>query len=249
MIIQDIYDFFADLHLKYDPRDWRWDFRNGRPVPYLVLDNFLPDAIFNTAIQQVDSIPDHVWTSFTRNGSFMKECKYFPKSDVLTTLVHCFNSGRFLTWLEGITDIKKLIPDPHLIGAGLSRSGPGHSLKIHTDFNWNDELQLNRELSMILYLSDRWEPSWGGELEFWNFDRSQCMHKVAPLPNRLLLWGYDDRFAHGYPNPMSCPQEHPRTNLRLFYYSSNSTPINAPHRSLYWWDEENQMPFDDRTQK
>jgi Rps23 Pro-64 3,4-dihydroxylase Tpa1-like proline 4-hydroxylase len=247
--MHNIYNFFNELNHIFDPRDYIWDYRRGDPVSYLVIDNFLPDDILKNIQQEIPTIPKHYWTDFTRNGSYMKECKSFKHAPNLQTLTHCLNSGTFVNWLEAVTDKKKLISDPHLIGAGLSECTNGSSLKLHTDFNWNDELSLNRSLSLILYLSPEWNADWGGGLDFWDFDRTKKITSVAPIPNRLLLWNYNNRFIHGYPDPLTCPESHSRLNLRLFYYTSNAVPLSPPHRSLYWWDEEKGMPVDRREQK
>ena len=247
--ITDLYNYFNRvLNSRFNPRDWTHDYRNAVPSPMLVLDDFLPQQIFEAVYKEAQSLPDYLWTNFTRNHSFMRECKTFDDAPMLTTLTHCFNSSNFVTWLEGITKNTKIIPDPHLVGAGLSRCHRGNFLNLHTDFNWNDELQLNRALSMILYINPEWQDPWGGALEFWDHERQSCVTKVAPRPNRLLIWQYDDRLLHGYPTPLACPEDQYRLNLRMFYYSSNSTPITPPHRSLYWWDDDSKTPLDDRTQ-
>jgi hypothetical protein len=245
---EQLYQFFRDLDQKIPPRDYHWDYRKAEPVPFLVLDNFLPQALFDAVSQQPDQIPEHLWTEFTRNGSLMKECKSLIQVPLLYTLSHCFNSGIFVDWLEAITSKNKLVPDPHMIGAGLSRTYRGHSLKLHTDFNWNDELALNRSLSMILYINPEWQPEWGGGLELWSLDRSQCLHTVEPRANRLIIWDYHENFVHGYPTRLTCPLDKPRTTLRMFYYQSHAQPQTTPHRSLYWWDNDGQL-YDDRSQR
>jgi Rps23 Pro-64 3,4-dihydroxylase Tpa1-like proline 4-hydroxylase len=177
----------------------------------------------------------------------MQECKSFRSADALQTLVHCFNSGIFLDWLEAVTGKTKIISDPHLIGAGLSVTTQGSSLKLHTDFNWNDEIALNRIMSLILYTNPEWQSQWGGHLEFWSLDRDRCLQKISPRPNRLIIWHYDERLWHGYPDPLQCPQDQARVALRVFYYQSNATPLTPPHRSLYWYDAETGHAKDDRT--
>lgn len=244
-----LYSFFSDLGRRFDPRDYIWDYKNGIPVPYLVVDNFLPTEILEQLQQESSAIPQHYWTEFTRNGSYMKECKSFVNAPLIQTLVHCLNSGEFIDWIEAVTDKKKVISDPHLIGAGLSESFQGCSLKLHTDFNWNDELSLNRTLSLILYLNPEWDPAWGGGLDFYSFDRKEKITSIAPMPNRLLIWDYHNEFVHGYPEPLNCPETASRLNLRVFYYTSNATPLNPPHRSLYWWDDTNGRAIDNRDQK
>lgn len=247
--VNEVYKYFNNiLDKKFSPRDWTHDWQNNTPVPKLVLDGFLPENILNAMYQETQELPDYLWTNFTRNRSLMRECKIFDECPVLQTVVNCFNSGKFITWLEDITKKTAVISDPHLVGAGLSKCYAGNSLKLHTDFNWNDELQLNRTMSMIYYFNPFWKEEWGGSLEFWDFDKTKVVDSVAPLSNRLLIWDYDDRLIHGYPQPLSCPEDQYRLNLRLFYYRSNSTPITTPHRSLYWWDEDTKTPYDDRTQ-
>ena len=248
-MIERLYDFFNNLQHKVNPRDYVWDYRNAKPVSHLVLDNFLPQDIFEAVAAEAQNIPEHYWNDFTRNGSHMKECKAFNTSPISQSLVHCFNSGVFINWIEALTDKKKVVSDPHLIGAGFSRSNQGSSLKLHTDFNWNDELALNRTLSLIFYISPTWNKDWGGGLEFWNFDKTEIAETITPLPNRLLMWHYDDRFIHGYPDPLTCPADSNRMNLRIFYYTSNSRPMTQPHRSLYWWDETTKTPLDNRQHK
>lgn len=247
--IVDCFDYFNRvLPRRFDPRQWVHDYQNGTPVPMIVLDDFIPASIYKAAVREVEDLPEYHWTNFTRNHSFMRECNTFDSSPLMQALVNCFNSSSFVTWLESLTKIKHVIPDPHLIGAGLSRCHSGNCLKLHTDFNWNDELQLNRVLSLIWYFHPEWQTDWGGDLEFWDFQKENKVISVSPRPNRLLIWHYDERLIHGYPSPLQCPEDRYRLNLRMFYYTSNSTPMSPPHRSLYWWDDSRKIPMDDRTQ-
>jgi len=223
---------------KYDPKDYAVDYSHGSPIPWLYFDDFLPEDTLAAVQNDVKNMPSHMWSNFTRNDSMMKECNNLKYAKVIRDLVLNLNSSEFIEWLEEMTNHKKLIPDPLLIGAGLMRCGTGNSLKLHTDFNWNEQLNLNRRLNAILYISEEWDESWGGGLEFWNFERTECLHTVAPKSNRLLLWDYDKRLVHGHPIPLTCPKDTYRDGLRLFYFNSNATPEHQPHRSLYWTDKD-----------
>ena len=55
-----------------------------------------------------------------------------------------FNGRQFTLFLETLTGIDNLIPDPYFIGGGIHLSGPGDFLKIHADFNWHHKLQAYR---------------------------------------------------------------------------------------------------------
>lgn len=231
---------------KYESKDYAIDYAHGSPVPWIFFDNFLPTPVLKKVQKEVNNIPQHLWSNFTRNGSMMMECNNLKFSPFIRELVMNLNSSEFLLWLESITGIKRLIPDPHLIGAGMMRCGTGHSLQLHTDFNWNEQLHLNRALSLILYISKDWQESWGGGLEFWNFEKTKCLHTISPNPNRLLIWNYDERLIHGHPTPINCPEDEFRDGLRLFYFTSNAVPASPPHRSLYWFNEQTKTAYDQK---
>ena len=222
---------------KYNPKNFETDYKNGTPVPWISFDDFLPEELVSKLKKEIDQIPNHVWTKFTRNGSMFFECTKLNYCPEIRNLVLNLNSSEFITWLEQLTDCKKLIPDPHLIGAGLMKFGNGGSIKLHTDFNWNDQLSLNRSLNLILYLSDKWDDTWGGNLEFWSLDRKNCLHTIEPKTNKLLIWNYNENLLHGHSTPIVCPPFNYRIGLRLFYYTSNAAPTSPPHRSLYWYDD------------
>lgn len=229
---------------KYEAKDYAVDYSQGTPIPWIYFDDFLPAKVLIKIQEEINDIPEHVWSKFTRNGSMMLECNNLKYCSNIRDLVLNLNSGEFIGWLESITGISRLIPDPHLIGAGLMRCGNNHSLKLHTDFNWNEQLHLNRSLSLILYFPKIWQEEWEGALEFWNFGKTKCLHRVFPMPNRLVIWNYHENFIHGHPNPIQCPPDIFRDGIRLFYFSSNGQPIQPPHRSLYWFDADRKQAYD-----
>jgi Rps23 Pro-64 3,4-dihydroxylase Tpa1-like proline 4-hydroxylase len=177
---------------------------------------------------------------FDRNGSAMYEwCKYNQKdTPTAYELVSYLHSTEFVRWLEEVTEIKGLIPDIHLHGAGYMRCGTGDSLKIHTDFNWQGEIKLNRTLTLVIYLNKDWKQSYNGDIQFWDKENKECIKKYFPNWGNCIVWEYDECGFHGHPNPLDCPDGEYRDGFRLFYYTSNSTNDN-PHRSLYWFDGKN----------
>lgn len=195
---------------------------------------------------ELNAIPIQKCKAFTRNGSCMYEYNNLEDTDVQRSVVNYFHSSNFLKWLEKVTGIESLIPDPHLIGAGYAKGYSGDSLKVHTDFNWNEQLKLHRKLSMIVYLNPVWNESWGGSLEFFDTDRKTIISKITPGFGNMILWSHDDFAFHGYPNPMKLPNGVSRKNIRLFYYVSNSKHDrdHPPHRSLYWYDDDKKIPYD-----
>lgn len=216
------------------------------PFPMIVLDNFLPEDFASTMATECESIPLQHWTEFTRKGSFMRECKRLEHAPVAFDFVNQMHSALGMEWMTSITGIKDLIPDPYLTGAGYSRSFRGDSLQLHSDFNWNDQIKVHRMLSFIIYLNPDWQEEWGGALEFTDFNKEKVIQSVPPLFNRAIIWRYHKRGFHGYPNPLTCPENMSRNTFRLFYYYSDAKhkDDDRPHRSLYWYDKDLNEPYD-----
>ena len=101
----------------------------------------------------------------------------------LREAIHDLNSGPFLRFLETVTGIRGLLPDPHLAGGGIHLSRQGDHLGIHADFNWHAGLSAHRRLNLLVYLSPRWEAGYGGELELWDTTGTRRERVVAPLFN------------------------------------------------------------------
>ncbi len=223
------------------------NYATAQPGPMGIIDNFLPKNVALDLYNEMFTIPDEHWRIFNRNGSHMMELNKLHLAPKAFELVGYLHSSYALKQLSELTGIPDLIPDPHLIGAGYSKSFPGDTLNLHTDFNWNDSLKLHRACSLIIYLTPDWNPDWNGGLDFYDQKRQAPVTHVDCLFNRCLIWNYHKFGWHGHLKPLSCPQETPRTTFRLFYYTSNSTyrENDPPHRSQYWIDE-NGLPTDKR---
>jgi Rps23 Pro-64 3,4-dihydroxylase Tpa1-like proline 4-hydroxylase len=227
------------------------DFLTNTPIPLFTVDNFLKKEIALNLYNETSTIDERYWTTFTRNGSHMKECKQLDHAPCAFNIVSHLHSSVFLHWLTSVTGIEGLIPDPHLVGAGYSKSFKGDTLQVHTDFNWNEQLKLHRALSLIIYLTPDWKEEWGGALDFYNSDKTSVENTVSCMFNRLLIWKYHRYGFHGYETPLACPENLYRSTFRLFYYTSNSSHLNddLPHRSLYWYNKQTNQPYDIRTEK
>lgn len=208
--------------------------------------NFLPLDVVKIAAEELESIPLDSCKKFIRKDSCMYECNDLSITPVQDQLVSALHSGPFLQWLQKVTDTVDLIPDPYLIGAGYAKAFTGDSLKVHTDFNWNQQLRLHRRLSVIVYLNEQWDEDWGGSLDFYDTSKENIISRVVPSAGNLVIWSYDNFAYHGYPDPMKNPDGTCRKAFRLFYYVSNATYDSKfpPHRSLYWFDEKEKVPYD-----
>ena len=166
-IDQQILDYIKEKWGSEDKmRELNDQYRYTPPYPTLALNDFIPKEISEKLYNESKSIPDDDWTTFTRANSYMEECKTLKNAPVARQLVSALHSEEFLLWLRKVCDVPHLLPDPYLTGAGYMKSYKGDSLKIHTDFNWNEECQTHRALSLILYFTPEWEEEWNGDLQF-----------------------------------------------------------------------------------
>ena len=228
-----------------NPKKLAKKYRLAKPIPHISIDNLVKKKHLIAAHKEFEKVKTHQWRVFTRNNSYMEECYEFTDLPNLRDMIHNFNSTEFIKWLEALSGIKGLIPDPHGVGGGIMRCKTGDHLKIHTDFNWNDELRLHRVMSIILYFSKNWKKEWNGDLQFWDQQRKKMIRHYYPEQGRILIWNYHKRGFHGHPIPLATPKNIYRDGLRMFYFLSDSTykKSDPPHQSYYWYDEKSKTPY------
>jgi hypothetical protein len=181
------------------------------------VDNFLDESLINDILDEVESL---TWGKhFIRAGSDMKEANDRNTLPVLNRLCNMFSSPIFLENLECMLNIKGIVFDPYLIGAGYSQIKDCGDLKPHIDFNWNDRIKLYRVASFIIYLNT---PDSGGEIEFVGFN------KIQVKKNRAIIFEHSETIRH-----FVHPVVGVRNAVRFFYYSSNLNDPETKHRSLY----------------
>ncbi len=221
------------------------DYVKTPPYPNIALDDFLPKDTISAMKQECETLE---WTrNFTRNGSHMIERQDVEDLPIANEVKNTMSSKKFLNWLGKVTGHHDLIPDPHMIGAGYMRCTHGDSLKLHSDFNFNNTLKLYRMLSVNIYLNEGWLKEWKGDLQFWDFERKKCMARYYPVAGRAVIFRHHKFGFHGHPEPLQCPKGTYRDGFRMFYYvseMSNYKMDKNPHRSLYWYDEKNNQPYD-----
>ena len=129
-----------------------------------------------------------------------------------------FKSSTFTTFLEDISGIDNVIPDPHFRGSGLHSTAPHGFLRVHADFNRYERYKLDRRINVFLFLNSEWKERWGGALELWPRNMSTCERKIQPIFNRLVIFKTTDFSYHGYTDPLTSP--FPRRSMAMYYYTN-----------------------------
>ena len=199
------------------------DYANARPFPHIVLDGILPSALiqkivadFPTGARASDGVFNIGYGGEHKRQILPEDCSRFSRE-----LFWFFNSKPVLQFLEGLTGIEGLIPDPYFMGGGYHEITRGGRLGVHADFRINEGLHVQRRLNMLIYLNPDWNDDWMGQLELWSRDMSECVQKVSPLLNRCVVFSTEADTWHGHPDPLATPEGVPRRSIALYYYTAS----------------------------
>jgi hypothetical protein len=221
-------DLFQDDHYLQLAEQHRTAFAQGEPFPHVVLDDFLPAEACERVLADFPSPHSELWKQLTSyNQKKLAAQKEGQLPSFTRHLLRELNSPACLQFLERLTGIAGLIPDPYLEGGGLHQIVAGGFLKIHADFNKQQHLKLDRRLNLIVYLNKDWREEYNGHLELWNRDMSRCVRKVLPIWNRAVVFATTELAYHGHPEPLACSPGHSRKSLALYYYT-NGRPLEEP---------------------
>ncbi len=198
------------------------EYQSAHPFAHCVIENFLPEEITERLLKEFPVITDRETKRSQEIYKGLCLPDQLPDSAAFARgLFYSFNSQPFLGFLEELTGIKGLIPDPHFLGGGFHETLSGGRLGIHADFNIHQKLRLRRRINVLVYLNHDWKPEWGGELELWTKDMKAKAKSVAPLFNRCVIFDTDDTSWHGHPDAMTCPLDRSRKSLALYYYTAS----------------------------
>jgi Rps23 Pro-64 3,4-dihydroxylase Tpa1-like proline 4-hydroxylase len=203
------------------------EYRRAQPFPHVVIDGFFSEALLDRAIAELPGATAN-WTTYANANEAKQVCSDATQFGATAeTIVHALNSAPFVSFLEALTGIDGLIPDPHLRAAGYMKVSPGGFLGLHYDFATQKELKLDRRINALLYLNRDWDPAWGGQLELHSNDALDSpAHReitVDPLFNRLLIFNTPNAL-HGHRRPLTCPPGRARLCLSWYYYTAPPVP-------------------------
>lgn len=196
-------------------------FRNAKPFPVAVIDNFLPEEFaigLNkeiTELQDVSQSNDYIFAknkfeypALEKIGPFGSELKRFFLSE---------NFERALSEMYGVT----LFLDKNFTGGGVHRGGTGSFLDMHADFERHPrERNWVRELNILLYMNKDWVPSYGGSLDLKNSNTGETK-SIDPIFNRCVLMLTKLHTLHGY-RPTNFPVGSFRSSVAAYAYSLES---------------------------
>ena len=209
------------------------EYRSKKPYPYGCFDNFMPPEILDRVREELRVLP--AAESFFNRPQEKLKAAYMPErlGPYTRALFHSLNSKAFLAFLEELTGIDGLIPDPYYAGGGIHVVSNGGHLDIHADFNRQGKLNLERRLNVLIYLNKDWKEEYGGSFEVWNDDMTAKVASFVPLFNRMCCFNTGSNTWHGNPEPVNHPDKEPRMSIALYYYTATWDSTKVSHSTLF----------------
>jgi len=209
------------------------------PFDYWVIDNFTTPEIAKQLSAEFMDYNYPKWYTYNNALENKKSCndwwEFPPKTYEFFMYL---SSAGFVEKIKSLTGIKTLYPDIGLHGAGWHIHGTGGKLNVHLDYSIHPKLKLQRKLNLILYLTEDWNPEWGGALEFWTQDTRVNRPKdkrvaIENVFNRAVLFDTTQNSWHGFPEPLTCPEGVYRKSIAFYYLTDPPEDVENRTRALY----------------
>jgi len=189
----------------------------NKPFPHVVIDDFLSKETLKAINAEW---PDR-WVK--EQGSFQRKWS----SEELTPTSRKVVDSVTPEIAETATGLTGLFKDPDNFGSGLHCIPHGGFLKMHVDFNVHPK-GWHRRVNMLIYLNEKWDNSWGGELCLGD----KMQKRISPLGGRCVIFETNEKSYHGHPKPLKCPTNKDRRSLAIYFYS-DTQPEEEPHSTVY----------------
>ncbi len=201
------------------------DYQAGDPFPHIAIDEFVYPQVLEAVLAEIEARGGLQWSTMDDRFQKKSACNSTRMMSPRTrALIQFLNGQEMIMFLEKLTGIEGLVPDPQLAGGGLHELRQGGFLGVHADFNIQKHLRLDRRINLLLYLNKDWDEAWGGNLELWDTSMTACVKRYAPQFNRCVIFNTTDKSFHGNPQPVNAPDGRPRRSIAMYYYT-NGRPL------------------------
>ena len=198
----------------------------NKPFPHISIDNFLSKKNYNYIKDSFPSPNNKIWKkpnnrntqgkSVTVQGRHnLKELQYDQKA---RSVFFELNSGLFIRFLEKVTGINGLIPDPFFAESGFHQMEKDGFLNVHSDFSHHDSLGLERRVNLLFYLNEDWKKEYNGYLSLYD-KKINKISSYAPKANRCIIFTTSNISYHGHPEPLMSPKGIFRKSIAMYYYT------------------------------
>lgn len=200
-------------------------YTNAHPCKHLVLDNFLDQDLANRLHGNFPPLESLNVKRKSLNENKSEDYHFERWDSSFTEVRNTIRSAEFAQWMQEITGLEGLVTPDDSLGSGVHQGGQGSYVDVHIDVNYNPEANLWRRINLLIYLNRHWQDEWGGHLEIWNKEMTQCEQRIAPAHNRAVIFYTDENSPHGYAK-INIPEGESRKSFYAYFY----TPVGEGFR-------------------
>jgi len=219
--------------------DYREGYKEASPWPHVVIEGLINPAVIAAAeseeLELALSLP---LRHATRQ---IKAETPRPSGPSALAILQALSGQGFLAFLEDLTGIAGLIPDPARYWAGLQVFPPGAFQALHRDFRIHPITRLFHRVNVLVYLNSDWIRDYGGDLELWASDASTCARRIPPEAGTSVIFECSSAAIHGIPDPIGCPASRARLSLASNYYTVAPGP--GPRESVFRRPKRREDPW------
>ena len=217
------------------------EYQTTKPYPHMYQDDILDEKVALQIQQEILDLPDSDFdrydNPFEQKFTLRDKEKYPPQ---LKLLMNYLTSEDFVKKLSIFVGYE-LITDPTKNFWGVHKYRQSDYLDIHVDAGRHPKTQQKKQVTLGLYLSKNWDPSYGCELEIWEGDNCmkdnakiyKCINKIEPKFNRLIIFTCNDYSWHGNPDPQKDLGNAFRIFVTLSYLSNNQDDTNIRQKAFF----------------
>ncbi|WGP00382.1 2OG-Fe(II) oxygenase [Saccharophagus degradans] len=217
---------------------YKAQFYSAKPFEHIVIDGFCDDSKLKEACRNLTAPVSGV---DKKSGDFVFAKNKFEKSQFnevcpeFDILKQELMSDRFAQWVSKVTG-ENIFIDPDFHGGGLHQGGVGSFLDMHADFNFHPNKRTwFRNVNILLYLNEAWEPSFGGELTLKDGRIPDGeSFQIAPIFNRAVIMFTREYTLHGY-SEINFPEGSYRRSIAAYGYTEMEKEGDV--RTTVWYPE------------
>ena len=204
-------------------------YANAKPYPHFVIEGFFKPEILRRLAQEL--VAEDVNFNKVFTDDFQKE-KTISTGDAVPPLISLvaskFAAPEMLRYLEKLTGLKRLVPDPyyntdygyyHIVGSG-------GVLGSHVDHSRHSTLNIPHVLNLVVYLTENWDEKDGGTLCLFDKSGEHVVTRVPCVCNRAAIFACTPTAYHGV-DPVAANSKRRRHSLYFAYYSVDAAASEA----------------------
>lgn len=203
------------------------EYNYALPYPHCAIDNILLTDFALECQNEILKIHPDEWDMY--NNPFEKKYTLRNKDKLPPNVSKLFEHLNTPSFIDKLSDImgEKIYCDKSKNWYGVHVYDKDGFLDIHLDAGIHYQTGQKKHCTLLIYLSKDWSSKNNGDLELWSGDNvtvdnpkiSECVVKIEPSFNKLVLFTCTDNSWHGASDNVKCFGDEKRIVVTVSYVS------------------------------